>query len=111
MPNNPVEGLQNVPLHLCEHLVVVQGATHGLQLSYSRYPVLLITVLGSNEEGGATDKLIVALVDDTAGAVAVEEVDSKKQSFRQQLEGGVSFNQEVKEVGTHEPLDLSLNVD
>ena len=45
------------------------------------------------------------------GAVAVEKVDSQEQSLRQQLEGSVSFNQEVKEAGTHEPLDLGLDVD
>jgi hypothetical protein len=52
----------------------------------------------------------VAFVDDAAGAVAVEQVDSKEEGLRQQLEGGMSFDQEVEEVGAHEPLDLCLDV-
>jgi hypothetical protein len=99
-----------VPLHLGEHLVVVQRAAHGFEFSYSRYTVFLVPVLSSNEKGSTSDELVVALVHDTAGAVAVEKVDSEKQSLRQQLEGGVSFDQKVKEVWAHEPLDLSLNV-
>jgi hypothetical protein len=108
--NDPVEGLQNVPLHLREHFVIVKGAAHGLELSYSWYSVLLVTILGSDEQGSTPNKLVVALVDNTAGAVTVEEVDGEEQCFRQQLESGVRFNQEVKEIGPHEPLDLCLDV-
>ena len=52
----------------------------------------------------------MALVYDTAGAVAVEEIDGKEECLGKELESGVSFDQEVKEVGAHEPLDLCLNV-
>lgn len=79
--NNPVQGLQYVPLHLGEHFVVVKRATHGLQLPDSWYPVFLIAILGSNEESSTSDKLVVALVNDAAGAVAVEKVDGEEESL------------------------------
>jgi len=80
--NDPVEGLQNVPLHLSEHLVIVKGAAHGLQFSYSRYSVLLVAILGGDEQSSTADELVMALVDDATGAVTVEEVDSEEKSLR-----------------------------
>jgi len=52
----------------------------------------------------------VTLVYDTAGAVAVEEVDGQVEGLGKQLEGVVGFEQEVQQVWAHEPLDLSLNL-
>lgn len=80
--NDPVESLQNVPLHLGEHFVVIEGAAHGLELSNSGHTVFLVTVLGSNEERSAADQLVVTLVDHTAGAVSIEKVDGEEQGFR-----------------------------
>jgi hypothetical protein len=99
-----------MPFHLSEHLVVVKGAAHGLELSYGWDAILLVTIFGSDEQGSTADELVVALVDNTAGAISVEEVDSKEKGLGQELESGMCFDQEVKEVWTHEPLDLSLNV-
>ena len=110
MADHPVQGLQNVPFHLSEHLVIVERAAHRLQLPYGGYAVLLVTVLGGNEQGCAANELVVTLVDNAAGAVAVEEVDRQEEGLGQQLEGSVGFNQEVEEVGAHEPLDLGLDV-
>jgi hypothetical protein len=53
----------------------------------------------------------MTLVNDAARAVAVEEVDSEEQCLREELEGGMGFDEEVEEVWAHEPLDLSLDVD
>ena len=108
--NCPVQGLQNVPLHLGEHLIIVERTTHRLQFPNRRYPIFLVAVLSGNEEGSAANELVVAFVDNTAGAVAVKKVDGKEKGLGQQLESGVSFNQKVEEVGTHKPLDLCLDV-
>jgi hypothetical protein len=53
----------------------------------------------------------VTLVDDTARAVPVEEVDSKEECLWEELEGGVGLDEKVNEVWSHEPLDLLLDVD
>jgi hypothetical protein len=90
--NDPVKSLQNVPLHLGEHFIVVQRAAHGLQLPNGRDTVLLVTVLGSNEQGCAANELVVTLVDNTARAVAVEKVDSEEKGLGQQLESSMSFD-------------------
>jgi hypothetical protein len=110
VPDNPVQSLQDVPFHLSEHLVVVKGAAHGLELSYGWDAILLVTIFGSDEQGSTADELVVALVDYTAGAVSVEEVNGKEEGLRQELESSMCFDQEVKQVWTHEPLNLSLNV-
>jgi hypothetical protein len=52
----------------------------------------------------------MALVDHATGAVTVEKVDGKEESFWEQLEGSVSFNKEVEQIGAHEPLYFGLNV-
>jgi hypothetical protein len=80
--DDPVEDLQNVPLHLSEHLIAVHLAAHGLQLPNGRDTVLLVTVLGGNEQGYAANELVMALSDNTAGAVAVEKVDSEEPRSR-----------------------------
>lgn len=80
--NDPVDGLQHMPLHLSEHVIVVEGAAHGLELPNRGHALLLVTVLGGNEQRGASDQLIVALVDNTAGAVAIEEVYRQVQGLR-----------------------------
>lgn len=110
MTDDPVEGLKDMPFHLGKHLIIVERAAHGLQLPDCGHTFLAVTVFGSDQEGSAANELVVALVDNTAGAVAVEEVDSKEQGLWKELEGGVSLNEEVEEVGSHEPLDLGLNV-
>jgi hypothetical protein len=53
----------------------------------------------------------VTLVDDTLGAVSIEKVDGKEQGLGEELEGVVSFEEEVEEVRTHKPLDFRLNLD
>jgi hypothetical protein len=108
--DNPVQSLQNVPFHLGEHFVIVKRAAHRFQLPNGGYAVLFVAILGSNEKRSTSDELVMALVYDTAGAVAVEEINGKEECLGQELESGVSFDQEVEEVGTHEPLDLCLNV-
>jgi hypothetical protein len=51
------------------------------------------------------------LVDDSLRAVSVEEVDCEEEGLGQEGEGGVSLDEEVDEVGPHEPLDLALHID
>lgn len=111
MPNNPVKGLQNMPLHLNKHILVVEIAAHRLELADGRNPVLLVPVLGSNEHGCTSNELVVALVHHPAGAVSVEEVDSEVERLGKEGEGGVCLDKEVQEIRTHEPLDFRLDID
>lgn len=110
MTDPPVERVQHVPLHLCEHLLVVEVAAHGLQLPDGWHAILTVTVLGGDQEGGTADQLVVTLVDNALGAVPVEEVDGKEKGLGEKLEGRVGLDEEVEEVRSHEPLDLSLDV-
>lgn len=109
--NRPAQGLQDVPLHLNEHVIIIQGATHRLQLLDGGHAVLLVAILGRNEQSSTSDQLVVSLVDNTLRAVSVKQVDGQEQRRGKELEGSVGFDEEVQQVGAHEPLDLGLNID
>ena len=109
--DHPIKSLKNVPLHLGEHVIVVKGAAHRLELLDGWNALLAVTVLGGDEEGCAANELVVALVDNAARAVPVEEVDGEEKSVRQELEGVVGLEEKIKEIRPHEPLDLLLDLD
>src|ERR1700733_2099349 len=100
-----------MPLHLGEHLLVVERAAHRLKLSDERNTIFIVSVLGRNQEGRTANQLIVTLVDDTARAVPVDEVDSEKEGLGEELEGSVGLDEKVNEIWSHKPLDLLLDVD
>ena len=109
--DGPPQGLQDVPFHLDEHVVIVERATHGLQFLDCGHTVLLVPILGCDQECRTAYQLVMSLVHDPLGAIPVEQIDRQEQGRRQQLERGVGFDEEVKEVGTHEPLNLGLDID
>lgn len=108
--HDPVEGVEDVPLHLGEHGGIVEATAHGGELADEGDLVLLVAVLGGNKQGRAADELVMTLVDDATRAVAVEQVDGEEERLGEQLKGGVGLDEKVDEVGTHEPLNLLLNV-
>lgn len=108
--DGPVESVENVHLHLGEHSGVVESAAHVVKFVNLRDSILLVTILGSDEEGGTSDKLVMLLVHHSLGAVPVEKVDGEEQRLGEEGEGGVGLDEEVDEVGPHEPLDLALHV-
>lgn len=109
--NVPVQGVEDVHLHLGKHARIVESATHVVKLVDLRYSVLLVAVLGGNEESSAADELIVLLVDDTLGAVPIEKVDGEEEGLGKERKGGMSFDEKVDEIRSHKPLDLPLHVD
>ena len=111
MADDPVKRLQHVPLHLSEHIVVVERAAHGFQFADCGYALFLITVLGGDEESSAADELVVTLVNDTARTVTIEEVDGEMKRLREELKCVMSLQQEVQEVWSHKPLNLRLDLD
>lgn len=109
--NGPLQGRKDVPLHLGEHVIIVERAAHGLELLDGGHPVLLVVELRGDEESCAANQLVVSLVDHSLGTVTVQEVDRQEQSRWQELERSVGLDQEVEKIGAHEPLNLSLDVD
>lgn len=106
----PLESVENVHLHLCEHACIVEAAAHIVQFVDLRNTVFLVTILGSNEQSCTADQLVVLLIDDTLGAVSVEQVDGQEQRLPQEGESRVCLDQKVDQVWPHEPLDLALHV-
>ena len=109
MANVPAKCLEDVQLHLYEQLSFVALVAHKLELADGG-DAPLFAVLGSDPEGRAADQLIVALVDDAARAIPVEEVDSQEEGFWKEPEGSVSLDHEVDERVSHGPIDLRLDV-
>jgi hypothetical protein len=107
--DDPVDGGEDVLLHLDESRSVVSTAAERVELVDIEL-VLAVLKLGGDPQSGATDKLVVLLVDDTARDVAVDNVDSKVEDFWPQAELVVDLNDEVGEEGTHPPLKLWLLV-
>lgn len=81
MTNGPLKGVENVHLHLSEHAGVVESAAHVVQFVDLRNTVLLVAILGSDEQGGAAHQLVVLLIHDSLRAVSVEKVNSKEESL------------------------------
>ncbi len=109
--DNPVQGLQNMPLHLGEHVVVVKRAAHGLELPNGGHTLLAVSVLRCDQESGTAYELVVSLIHDSTRAVAIQKIDREVQCFRQQSEGVMSFQKEIEQIRSHVPLNLRLDLD
>lgn len=109
--NVPVQSVENVHFHLREHAGIVKSAAHVVELIDLGDSILLVSILGGDQKGGATNELIVLLVNDTLGAVAIEKVDGEEERFGQERKGSVGLDKEIDKVRAHEPLDLALHVD
>jgi hypothetical protein len=96
---------------LSEHIVVVERAAHRFEFPDCRYALFLITILGGDEESSAADKLVVTLVNDTARAITIKEVDGEMKRLREELKCVMSLQQEVQKIWPHKPLNLSLDLD
>lgn len=60
--NGPFQGVEDVHLHLGEHAGIVQAAAHVVEFVNLRHTVLLVAVLGRDEESGTPDELVVLLI-------------------------------------------------
>lgn len=109
--NVPLQSVEDMHFHLREHACIVKAAAHVVELVDLWHTVLLVAILGSNQQCCTANELVMLLVDNPLRAVSVEEVDGQEQRFPQQRKGCMCLNQEVDEVWTHKPLDLTLHVD
>ena len=78
MADAPFKSIQEVPLHLYEHLLFKQRAAHSFQLFNQGYTTLALTVLGCDEQRYTANKLIVAFGNFTPRAISVSKVDGQK---------------------------------
>ena len=53
--DNPLQGVEHVHLHLSEHSSIVKTAAHVVELVNLRYSILLVSILGGDEEGSTAD--------------------------------------------------------
>lgn len=108
--DGPLERVKHVHLHLREHARVVEAAAHAVELLDLWHAVLLVAVLGGDEQSRTANELVVLLVHDTLGAVPVEKVDGQEQRLWQQTKGSMCLDEEVDEIWPHVPLNLLLDV-
>jgi hypothetical protein len=96
---------------LCEHAGVIESAAHVVKFVNLGNAVLLVTILGSDEQCSASNQLVVLLVHNSLRAVSIEEVNREEESLGKEAEGGMGLDEEVDQVRSHEPLDLALHID
>ena len=77
--------------HLDECGLVVGFTTDLSEILYCGHSFLCVFELGGDPEGSAADKLIVLDVDDPAGYVSVDDVQSQIECFRPEAECKVNL--------------------
>jgi hypothetical protein len=77
MADTPFKSIQEVPLHLYEHLLFKQRAAHSFHFFNQGYTTLPLTVLGFDEQRCTANELIVAF--ETSG---LEQYRSKRLMAR-----------------------------
>lgn len=108
--DGPLESVEHVALHLAEHVLLVGTAAHVFEVRDCGHTALFVLVLGGDPQTGAADELVVLLVHDSLGAVAVNEVDGQEEGLGLEPQGDVGLDDKVQQVGAHVPLELGLEV-
>jgi len=104
----PVDCSENMPFHLHERVLLVYTTAVLLKISRIGDVILRIFKLGGDPDCNASNELIVLLIDDTAGRIAVENVDTEVESLLAEMENSVQFDHEVDEGRTHGHVNVGL---
>jgi hypothetical protein len=110
VPYHPLNGRQNMILHLDEGGDVVRLIAKIVQILDSGYALLGILELGCNPQSRTADELEVFDIHDAPRTVPVDDVECQVQGFGTKLEEEMRFDEKVDETGSHVPLDLGLLV-
>ena len=81
--------------HLNEGRLFIRLATYLGQVLHRRDTFLCILKLGSNPECGTPDQLVVFDVDNTAGDIAIDDVEGEVQCFWTETERKMNLNEEI----------------
>lgn len=108
MTESPLYGGKDVALHLKEGRLLVGVMAHLNEILHCGHPLLCIFELRGNPECSTSDELVVLNVDNAAGNVAIDDVESEIQSFRTQAKTEVDLDQKVDETRSHMPPNLGL---
>lgn len=104
----PVDGGQDVELHLHESVLLVSAVAQLLQVANGGNAFLGVLEFGGQPESDAADELVVLLVDDAAGDVAIEDGQGQVEGFGAEAEVKVDLDEEVEEMAAHVPLEFGL---
>lgn len=110
VPNGPLNGRKYVALHLDKRRLVIGAPAHGVQVLNSRNSVLRILELGSNPQRGATNELVVLLVDDSSGNVSVYNVQREVERLRSEAELEMDLDEKIDQARAHVPLQFRLHI-
>ena len=108
MTQGPLDGGEDVLLHLDEGRLVIGITADLYQILDGRDAFLGILKLGRDPEGGATNKLVMFNVNDTARNITIDYVEGEVECFWSEAESEVNFYEEIDETGSHVPSNLGL---
>lgn len=97
--------------HLDEEFFVVAVHADFSQVVQGGNLELRVQVLTGNPEGCQSQQLVVLFLDDSCGAVSVNQIHRQGESRFQQVENGDDFHQKVEKKRSHAQLDLRLLFD
>ena len=97
----PIECVEDVVLHMVEYGHVVYAITIAFQVGCARLVRLHILILGCDKQSNTPYKLVLALIDDALGYVAVHKVYCKKEGFRSETIGRVQPCDKLNERAAH----------
>lgn len=111
VPDDPLDGREDVTLHLDERLLIVRVGAHLDEFRQGWNAVLCVLELGGDPQRSAADELVVLLEDDALRDIAVDDVEGEVEGFGSQAVLKVNLDEEVDKEATHVPLELRLLVD
>ena len=88
-------------LHMVEYRHVVYAITIAFQVRCARLVFLCVLILGCDKQSNTPYKLVLALIDDALGYVAVHEVYCKKEGFWLETIGRVQPCDKLNERAAH----------
>lgn len=108
MPKSPLNSVENVSFHLDKRRLFISVTTDLGKVLNCRYAFLGIFKFSSNPERSTPDELIMLDEDNTAGDVAVDNVEGEVECFRTKTEGKVDLHEEINQTRPHVPSNFRL---
>lgn len=108
MSQGPLDGRQDVSLHLDESRLLVRIATDAGEVLHSGNALLGVFKLGGNPQSSTPNQLIVLDVDDPTRNVSVNDVERQIKRLGSKPEGEVDLNKKVDKTGAHVPANFGL---
>jgi len=108
VPKGPLDGCENMAFHLNKRQLVICLVTYLREVLYSRHVLFGIFEFGSDPKCGTSNQLIMFNIDNVAGDLTINNVESEVQCFWMEAECEMDLNKKVDRTWMHVSLYLWL---